>query len=51
MKFNDAYDTFRQGKRCYLNQELLDSIDFVGGGEVDTSDFFDVYETTFLVSQ
>lgn len=51
VKFNDAYDTFRQGKRCYLNQELLDSIDFVGGGEVDTSDFFDVYETTFLVSQ
>ncbi len=49
--FNEAYDTFRQGKRCYLNQELLDSIDFVGGGEVDTSDFFDVYETTFLVSQ
>ncbi len=45
--FNETYDSFAAGKRCYLNEELFEEISFAGGGSVDTADFFDVYENTF----
>ena len=44
--FDAAYNSFMEGKRCYLNVEAFEAIEFVGGGEVDTMDFFDVYEQT-----
>ena len=44
--FDAAYNSFMEGKRCYLNEEAFEAIEFVGGGEVDTMDFFDVYEQT-----
>ncbi|MBR4542924.1 MAG: peptidylprolyl isomerase [Lachnospiraceae bacterium] len=44
--FDAAYNSFMEGKRCYLNEEAFEAIKFVGGGEVDTMDFFDVYEQT-----
>jgi hypothetical protein len=45
--FNDSYNSFAEGKRCYLNEELYEKIVFTGGGNVDTADFFDVYEKSF----
>lgn len=44
--FDAAYNSFMEGKRCYLNEDAFEAIEFVGGGEVDTMDFFDVYEQT-----
>ena len=44
--FDAAYNSFMVGKRCYLNEDAFEAIEFVGGGEVDTMDFFDVYEQT-----
>lgn len=45
--FDEVYSCFMAQKRCYLNEELWATIGFVGGGEVDTADFFDIYSQHF----
>lgn len=45
--FNTVYDYFIADKRCYLNEELWNSLTFAHDGSVSTCDFFDVYSKYF----
>lgn len=45
--FNDTYDAFAKDYKVYLNEELWNPLVPVYGGDVDTADFFDIYQNHF----